>query len=286
MRTTAKIAAVLAAAAVLVAAAVVLRAGADGREPSLMDGERLVVGVATRMPERGPGSWPGVRNARFDGFDTDVATYLAGRLGFGRDRVAFRHSTRDGWERDLAAGTVDIVVGAYPIAPEGRRRATYAGPYHVVHEDLLVRAGDETIRNVRDLRGKRLCQVTGGPGAGAARQVVEGLGIAATPVPAGTYRDCVEALTRNRVDAVTGDDVLLARLAATTGDGGAVPLNAPFAAERQGIGLREGDVRACLAVNRHITEMYQSGAAETLLQEWYGTARLDVTTTVPAFEGC
>lgn len=267
------------ATAVVVAAAVcaaLLLYGIGGRDAgSVVGSEELAIGIVPRMPGQEGGD---------KSFDADVAAYIAGRLGVAPDDVTIRGPGSEGWEAALADGTLDLVVGAFAISPESRERATLAGPYYVPHQDLLVRAGDESIRNVRDLHGRRVCR---GPGDDRRwARITEDLGVPAVAgVRAGSYRACVNALAARRVDAVTADDVVLARLAAT-GPAGIELANAPFTDERYGVGLRKGDVEGCLAVNRIITELYQNGAAETLLEEWFGPARLEFATTVPRFEGC
>ncbi len=112
-----------------------------------------------------------------------------------------------------------------------------------------------------------------------------GAQVPATLVPAGSYGECVKALAGGRLDAVSTDDLILAGFAATA-DSGVTVVNAPFSDERYGIGLPKGDLDGCRAVNRILTGMYQNGAAETLLDQWFTTSGLDITITVPQFEGC
>ncbi|SPT59420.1 glutamate ABC transporter substrate-binding protein [Actinomadura madurae] len=251
--------------------------GDDG-PPSVTDRDTLVIGVRDTPPglafRAGDGS--------LQGFDVDVSTYIAGRLGVTSGDLTFRVLAPDEWETALNRGTLDMVVAAYTITPERKERVTFAGPYYVAHQDILVRQGDESVRNVRDLRGKRLCQVSG---SDSWRRVTEDRKVAASPVPARTYGECVKALADGRVDAVSTDDLTLAGLAAAPGSG-ATLVDAPFTDERYGIGLRKGDVDGCQAVNRILTGMYQNGAADTLLDQWFTAPGFDAASAVPRFEGC
>ncbi|CND84434.1 extracellular solute-binding protein [Mycobacterium tuberculosis] len=273
--------AVLAGLAVLVLVVTVVTAplvdGAD-EPPSITDRDTLVIGVKDDQP----GLSQRTRDGSFAGFDVDVATYVAGRLDVAPKNLTFRPLSSDERENALRRGAVDMVVGTYSITPERKDQVTFAGPYYVAHQDILVRQGDRTVRNVRDLRGKRLCKVAG---SNSWRRVTEERKVAATLVPAGSYADCVKALAAGRLDAVSTDDLILAGFAATGGSGVTV-VNAPFSDERYGIGLPKGDVEGCRAINRILTGMYQNGAAETLLGQWFTTSGLDLTITVPQFEGC
>ncbi|MFD0853533.1 glutamate ABC transporter substrate-binding protein, partial [Actinomadura adrarensis] len=220
------------------------------------------------------------RNGTFTGFDVDVATYLAGRLGVPRDRITFRATPSSVREKSLKDGTVDMIVATYSITAQRKREVTFAGPYYVPHQDTLVRASDTSINNVRDLRGKKLCEVTG---SNSFRRVAEERGIAAVSVKSPSYSRCMDMLDAGQVDAVSTDDLILAGFAA----GRSVKIvNAPFTDEKYGVGLRKGDLDGCEEINRAITQMYQSGHAARLLDKWFRSSGLKLATSVPQFEGC
>lgn len=245
-----------------------------GEEPeSITDLDELVIGVDGDVPGLSARNGEGT----FEGFEIDVATYIAGRLGI---EPTFR-VLDSAPESALREGTVDMVIAAYAITPESKGQVTFAGPYYLAHQDILVRQEDRSIGGVRDLEGKRLCQVAG---SDSWRQVTDVQKVAATPVPANSYADCVEALAAGRVDAVSTDDLVLAGLATTVP--GATVINAPFTDVKYGIGLPEGDREGCRAVNRILTGMYQNGAAATMLNQWFATSGLELPTTMPQLEGC
>ncbi|NKZ06603.1 glutamate ABC transporter substrate-binding protein [Actinomadura latina] len=251
--------------------------GADA-PPSVTGRDSLVIGVKDDQP----GLSLRTGDDSLKGFDIDVATYVAGKLGVPPENVTFRPLSSDERESALRGGTVDMVIATYSITPERKDKVTFAGPYYVAHQDILVRQGERAVRNVRDLRGKRLCQVSGST---SWRRVTEERKVPAALVPARSYGECVSALADGRLDAVSTDDLILAGFAATAGSGVTV-VNAPFSDERYGIGLPKGDLEGCRAVNRILTGMYQNGAAETLLDQWFATSGLNITVTVPQFEGC
>jgi hypothetical protein len=187
----------LAVLAVL-ATVVVYRAG-HAAASSVADKNALVIGIDGDRPGLGTKT-PG---GAYEGFEVDVATYVAGRLGVAGGAVKFTAIRPGGWERALTTGAVDLVFAADPITPELAGRVAFAGPYYVAHQSILVRAHDESIKNVRDLGGKRLCEVAAA-GDRSAEHVTQDLGIAAVLVPAGSYADCVELLARGRLDRRPG----------------------------------------------------------------------------------
>jgi glutamate transport system substrate-binding protein len=251
----------------------------DGGPTSIADKHRLVIGVDADQPGLGTRTQIG----GVEGFDVDVATYVAGRLGVPDERITFRRVPTGERDTVLREGKVDMLLATYSITPERKDIATFGGPYYVAHQDILTRGNDTSIANVRDLSRKRLCHVIG---SYSWERVIDERGIPdVTGVPARSYRECVTMLTGDRVDAVATDDLILAGLAATT-RAGVKLVNAPFNDERYGIGLRKGDLKGCEAVNRALTEMYQSGAAKTMLEQWFGSVGLQVNSSVPQFEGC
>ncbi|KAB2341844.1 glutamate ABC transporter substrate-binding protein [Actinomadura rudentiformis] len=273
--------AALAAASVLGASACGIGAAQEG---SVAGKDTLVIGVNKDQPGVGVRTPAG----GYEGFDIDIAREVAKRLGVTGGNVTFKEVTSGTRQQMIKNGDVDLVVASYSITPDRKAEVTFAGPYYIAHQDVLVR-GDSTIRNVRDLKDRTLCQVEGSV---SYERVTKERGIAAKPVPATGYADCLDKLTKGTVDAVSTDDLILAGLAAQAarsgGAQGGTPkiVNAPISDENYGIGMKLGDTDGCVAVNKAITSMYQDGTAQKLLAKWFDPVRLKYTTTVPQFEGC
>jgi glutamate transport system substrate-binding protein len=250
-------------------------AQAKGAGHSVSGADSLVIGVAKDQPGLGFRS-----GGTYSGFDIDVARYVAKRLG--ASDITFKAVTSGEREDALRDGQVDLVVASYSITAERETKVGFGGPYYVAHQDILVRQSDTSVRNVRDLAGRRLCQVTGSV---SWRRVTEQRKVPATLVPASSYGECLTKLTGGQIDAISTDDLILAGFAARTGPSVRF-VNAPFSDERYGIGIRRGDITGCEDVNKAITQMYQDGTAASLLKKWFGKTGLNLTTTVPQFEGC
>jgi len=246
--------------------------------PSIVGEQSLRIGVKADQPGLGLRAPDG----RFAGFDVDVARYVAAKLGIRPDHITFVPVTSATRETALENGSVDMVFATYSITPERETKVTFGGPYYVAHQDTAVRRGDTAIRNVHDLKGKRLCAVAG---SNSWKRVTQELNIAATLVPATSYSECVAMLLDRRVDAVSTDDLILAGFAARQGSAVRI-VNAPFSDERYGIGIKKGDLGACEAANRAVSAMYLDGTAAALLHKWFGTTGLQPDTHVPQFEGC
>ena len=248
-----------------------------GEEESLLDATSLTIGVKADQPGLGLEDGDG----DIEGFDVDVALYIAERLGAPKE-VEFVGVTSAEREEKLISGEVDMVVATYSITPVRKTQVTFGGPYYVAKQDVLVRAEDTDIQGVRDLEGLSVCQ---GQGSNSAVRITEGLGIDVQQMDAPSYSACIDSLREGNVDAVSTDNLILAGFLAE--DPSAFRLvNHPFTDEKYGVGLPHGDVRACEAVNKAISEMYQDGTARELLDTWFGETGLQVVTSVPQFEGC
>ncbi|MFD3685281.1 glutamate ABC transporter substrate-binding protein [Nocardiopsis sp. NPDC058631] len=249
-----------------------------GEEASLVDATSLTVGVKADQPGLGLQ----VGDGGFEGFDVDVALYIARQMGIPEEDVEFVPVTSAEREEKLGDGEVDMVVATYSITQARKTEVTFGGPYYVAKQDVLVRSDATGIRSVRDLEGLDVCQ---GEGSNSAVRITEGLGIAVEQTDAPTYSACIDLLRDGEVDAVSTDNLILAGFLAE--DPSAFRLvNSPFTDEKYGVGLPHGDVEACEAVNKAISTMYQDETAADLLDTWFGETDLQVVTSVPQFEGC
>ncbi|MFY7064541.1 glutamate ABC transporter substrate-binding protein [Nocardiopsis changdeensis] len=251
-----------------------------GGEESLVDADSLVVGVKYDQPGLGLETEEG--SGEYEGFDVDVALYIAGQLGIPRENVEFVGLNSAEREEKLDSGEVDMVVATYSITPARRNEVTFGGPYYVAKQDVLVRADATGIEGVRDLEDMTVCQ---SEGSNSVDRITEGLGVSVERREEDTYSDCIEELRAGDVDAVSTDNLILAGFFAQTPDAFRF-VNNPFTDEKYGVGLPYGDIEACEAVNKAISRMYQEGDAAEMLDRWFGETDLEMVYSVPQFEGC
>lgn len=190
------------------------------------------------------------------GFDADVARYLAGRLG--SERVTFVNAVPDQRDTLLATDQVDLVVAAYSMTPERSGKVTFAGPYLRTGQDLLV-SQRSRIRTPAQLRGHTVCSVSGTSSTEALVDDYPGLHLVERP----TVGDCVEALRRGEVKAVTSDAAVLTGFARTSRSPDRLLLaGRPFTTETWGVAMDRGDVALCREVSIALRAMVRSGEWE------------------------
>ena len=144
-----------------------------------------------------------------------------------------------------------MVVATYSITDARKEKVSFAGPYFIAGQDLLVRADDTSITGPDTLEGKKLCSVTGSTSAQKVKDTYPGVQLQEFA----TYSECLPALANKGVDALTTDDTILAGFASQPEYAGKFKVvGKPFSEENYGIGLKKGDTATCEKVNAAIIE--------------------------------
>lgn len=158
---------------------------------------RLTIGV---LPDQ-PGLAQRQGSRRYAGFETEVATYIAAKLGTPASGITFvpvSHATRTD---AVTRRTADFVIAQYPINAGSAREVSLVGPYLTAHLGFLVRNGDKKLATAESLTGRKVCysDVT------SARTAVPG----AIWIQGKDDSDCLVRLLTEKVDAFAGIDAEL-----------------------------------------------------------------------------
>ncbi|MFF2623370.1 glutamate ABC transporter substrate-binding protein [Oerskovia jenensis] len=225
----------------------------DGSSASA-GGEKITIGIKFDQP--GLGFKEG---DAYTGFDTDVARYVAEKLGYSEDQIEWKEAPSAQRETLLSTDQVDMIFATYSITDKRKETVAFAGPYFVAGQDLLVAEDNTDIKGPEDLEGKNLCSVTGSTSAQRIKdEYAAGVQLLEQP----GYAECVTALLSGQVDAVTTDDIILAGLAAQPANKGKVKVvGAPFSTEKYGVGIPQSSDK-CEDINAAITEMIEDGSWE------------------------
>ncbi len=206
----------------------------------------------------------------YSGFDVETAKYVAAQLGIPVANITWKEATPSVRERLLQDGEVDMVVATYSITDERKQKVDFAGPYFVAHQDLLIRRNDEGFTGPENLDGKNLCSVTGTTSAAYVKANYQGR---IQLQEYGNYTECVEALAKGQIDAVTTDDVILAGYAAQPQYKGILKvIGKGFTDERYGIGLKKGDSAMVAKVNDALKKYIADGTWKTVLDNTVGAS--------------
>lgn len=242
-------------------------------------GEKINIGIKYDQPGLGFKDPSG----KFTGLDVDVAKYVAKELGFDEGQINFVQSPSKQREKMLAAGTVKMTFATYSITDKRKAEVSFAGPYFVAGQSILVKA-DSPITGIKDLAGKKVCSVTGSTSVDNLKKQQPAL----VPQKYDTYSDCASGLADGVVDAMTTDDAILAGFAAQETYKGKFKLAGDtFSVERYGVGLKKGDVETCKKVNTALQKMIDSKAWEKAVKDNLGADyKFNATTNPPKQDAC
>ncbi len=199
-----------------------------------------------------------------EGFDVEIGKIIAGKLGIDEGSIEWVESVSANREPFIENGEVDIVIATYTINDTRKEVVSFAGPYYMAGQSILVLADNEDIMSEDDLVGQPVCSVTGST---PAEKLAE---IGAEPVLTDTYSNCLEPLRNGQVVAVSTDNVILAGLAAQN-EGEFKVVGEPFTEEPYGIGLALDDTDFRMWINDVLEESYADGSYQAAWDATAGT---------------
>ncbi|GAA3151437.1 MULTISPECIES: glutamate ABC transporter substrate-binding protein [Nonomuraea] len=226
--------------------------------------KKLVIGVKADQPGLGLRTPDGA----FTGFDIEVAKYVARQLGVEEKDITFKETVSANREAFLEQGQVDMVVATYSITDARKQKVSFAGPYFVAGQDLLVRSDEGALTGPETLNGKKLCSVAGST---PAQKVKEEYAKEVQLQEERTYSACVDRVLGGQLDAITTDNVILAGYAAQH-TGKLKVVGKTFSTEKYGIGLKKDDTAGRKAVNDALEKMFSDGSWTQALQASVGAS--------------
>jgi glutamate transport system substrate-binding protein len=192
---------VTAASAAVLSLALAATACGSGKKDDAAGGDsagggKITIGIKIDQPGIGLKTPDG----KYTGFDVEVATYIAKELGYDEKDIVFKETKSADRETAISRGDVKFIAASYSINDKRLAKVDFAGPYLLAHQDILVRADDNSIKSPADLNGKKLCSVAGST---SATNVKEKLAPKAQLQTYGGYSQCLTGLENKVIDALT-----------------------------------------------------------------------------------
>ena len=203
-----------------------------------------------------------------EGFDVEVGKGIAAQLGLSEDQITWVEAPSSQREDLITQGSVDMVIATYTINDTRKERITFAGPYYVAGQQIMVGEAEDRLTGPDDLRANpdlKICSVNGSTPSENIREYL------ASPdqlVLFEVYDDCVTAMKNGQVQAMTTDNVILTGYVAEN-EGEFKLVGEQFTEEPYGIGITKGDVAFCEFINESLAEAESDGSYE---EAWDATA--------------
>ncbi|MFD6447965.1 glutamate ABC transporter substrate-binding protein [Promicromonospora sp. NPDC060204] len=199
-----------------------------------------------------------------EGFDIDVAHQVADAILGDPDKIQYRVITSGDRETVLEDGDVDIVTRAFTINCDRWENIAFSAEYYHAGQKLLVPSTSK-VKSIDDLDGQRVCAPEG---TTTLERLEQWEGVEA--VPAATHTTCLVLFQQGAVDAITGDDTVLAGFAAQ--DPYAKVVGDAVSDEPYGVGIPAGNADMVRFVNGVLEDMVADGQWEESYDRWLGDA--------------
>ena len=105
------------------------------------DENSIVIGTKFDQPGLGLKNPDG----KMSGFDVDVATYVAKELGYTPEQIEWKESPSGQRETLIQNDQVKFIAATYSITDARKEKVSFAGPYLVTGQSLLVKADNTDI---------------------------------------------------------------------------------------------------------------------------------------------
>jgi glutamate transport system substrate-binding protein len=231
----------------------------------LAEAGKIKVGVQTQYPLIGMKTLSG-----YEGFDVDIATLLAAKLGIKKENIEFVPVTTPTREPFLLQSKVDMIIAAYSLAPNREKVIDFAGPYLPSPSGVMVKAGNPLgIKSMDDLKGKKLCGPSGSNQESYISQHFPE--VRKTMVLFDSSAKCAQAVINGQADASTTEVAILAALSKQN-DGQLQVLGITYDMSLYGVGLtKTEDKTFCKWINKTLLELYKDGSWAKAYNDTIGT---------------
>ena len=197
-----------------------------------------------------------------EGFDIDMVKAVAESIFGDEKRYQLKVITAAQRIPALEKGEVDIVARNMTINCDRWKQIAFSTEYYRSGQKILVRKGSKA-NSIKDLAGQKVCA----PKGTSSMDNLIKEAPKAIPVGADNHTGCLALFQQGQVAAITGDDTVLAGLAAQD-PYAVVPNQKAFTKEPYGLGFNENDVDFVRFVNARLDEMRANGEWTKIYNRW------------------
>lgn len=220
-----------------------------------------------------------------EGFDVEIAKIIAGKLGVAPDAIEWSEAPSQVREQVLEDDQVDMVIATYTINDERAQRITFAGPYYIAGQQLMVAVDNDTITGPDDLKANPDAKVCSVSGSTPSESIREYLASEDQLILFDVYERCADALRTGQVEVVTTDNVILAGFVSESPEEYKL-VGEQFTDEPYGIGVQKDDTAFCEFINTSLQEAGDDGSYTEAWESTAGQIEGIETPELPELEPC
>ena len=232
----------------------------DNSLQNVLDKGTLVLGLDDSFPPMGFRD----ENNNIVGFDIDVATEVANRMGVELKLQPIEWSTK---EMELNTGSVDCLWNGLSIDDERKQAMDLSEPY-MTNRMVLAVLNDSEYTDQASLAGKTI----GVQNGSTAEKILEESDFAKTIGNTIGFKDNVTAfmeLETKGIDAIFMDEVV-ANYAITSQNKDFKVLEDGLTEEEYAVGFKKGNTALKNEVQKYIDEMKADGTMTQISEKWFG----------------
>ena len=232
----------------------------DNSLQNVLDKGTLVLGLDDSFPPMGFRD----ENNNIVGFDIDVATEVANRMGVELKLQPIEWSTK---EMELNTGSIDCLWNGLSIDDERKQAMDLSEPY-MTNRMVLVVLNDSEYTDQASLAGKTI----GVQNRSTAEKILEESDFAKTIGNTIGFKDNVTAfmdLETKGIDAIFMDEVV-ANYAITSQNKDFKVLEDGLTEEEYAVGFKKGNTALKNEVQKYIDEMKADGTMTQISEKWFG----------------
>ena len=232
----------------------------DNSLQNVLDKGTLVLGLDDSFPPMGFRD----ENNNIVGFDIDVATEVANRMGVELKLQPIEWSTK---EMELNTGSVDCLWNGLSIDDERKQAMDLSEPY-MTNRMVLVVLNDSEYTDQASLAGKTI----GVQNGSTAEKILEESDFSKTIGNTIGFKDNVTAfmeLETKGIDAIFMDEVV-ANYAITSQNKDFKVLEDGLTEEEYAVGFKKGKTALKNEVQKYIDEMKADGTMTQISEKWFG----------------
>lgn len=199
-------------------------------------------------------------NDKLVGFDVDIGTEIANRMGLEPNPVA------NPWEtilQGLKGHKYDVIIGSMTATEERLKQVDFSDPYYISGAQIFVAEENDSIKSEEDAKGKTIGVVQ----ASTHKEVAEALTDKIKAYPSEVF--ALQDLGPGRVDAVITDKIV--GVSAINEQGLKIkPIDGVLNREEIAVAINKDYEVLLDGINKAIAEIIEDGTYEEISMKWFG----------------
>ena len=237
-------------------AAMMLAAGCGGEKKAA---DTLRIGTTADFA---PFEFQDVKGKEYVGFDMDIIRAVAKEMGY---KAEIQNVNFDGLIPALEAGNIDVVISGNTINDTRKQKVSFSVPYYTSGLTIVVNKDNTTIKEFKDLAGKKVAVQIGTTGAAEVNKI-DGVIVKEF----NSVADIFMALKVGNVEAVVNDRPVNDYYIAKSGVKDVKALPQMLTSEEYGIAVKKKNADLLKKVNEGIEKVKKSGEYDKIFKKWFG----------------